>query len=129
MAFCGEDHLQEFVGVIKKIFEFVALRSENFCSELRCNFYAGNRRIFCDIADFVDLDAGFTGKCGFQLFGKRSGFCISSWKGADKSRKMRLHQIRRKVDARNSGSGQKLCETAFRSSSTKRYAIEQNLLA
>jgi len=60
-AFGGENHLQKLVRIFQKIFELVALRAENFCCELRSDLHACDRRVFRDISDLVNLDAGFTG--------------------------------------------------------------------
>jgi hypothetical protein len=62
--------LQHFVGIFKKISEFVAGSSKSFGGELSGNFDSSHGRIFGDIADFVDLDAVVAGQCGLQLFRK-----------------------------------------------------------
>src|SRR5262249_30725254 len=114
-------------GVFQKILELVALCSENFCRQLRSDFYAGNGRIFGNIADFVHLDAGLTCKRSFQLFRKGCRFCISCRKRANESRELGLREIRTEVNAGDSGSGQELSETALCSSGTEWNTVQQNL--
>src|SRR5262249_8721485 len=113
----------------QKILEFVALSTKNFCSQLRGDFHARNGRILSNVADFVHLDAGFSGKRSFQLFCKRCGFCISGGNAANKVGKMRLRQIGSEMNAGNTGSGKELCETALCGGCTERDAIQQDLCA
>jgi hypothetical protein len=57
--------LQEFVGIFEEILKLFALRTECFRGELGCYFDSGDGRVFRNVTNFVDLDAGFTGKGGF----------------------------------------------------------------
>jgi hypothetical protein len=98
-AFRGKNHLQEFVGVFKEIFELVALCAESLRGELRGHLDARDRRIFRDVADLVDLDARFARERGFQLFGERGRFGVSAGKTAYEAGKLRLRQIGREVNA------------------------------
>jgi hypothetical protein len=63
--------LQHLVGVFEEILEFVAGRTEYFLRQLRRHLDARHRSIFSDVTDFIDLDAGLSGQCGFQLFRER----------------------------------------------------------
>src|SRR5882724_5993098 len=69
-ALCGKNHLQQFIWILQKVFELVALRSKNSRSQLRRDFRAGYGRIFGDIANLVDLDGGVSSEGGLQLFSK-----------------------------------------------------------
>lgn len=60
-----KDHLQQLVGVLEKILEFVTLRTEGLYGKLGGHFDASYGRIFRHIADLIDLDACFTGECSF----------------------------------------------------------------
>jgi hypothetical protein len=53
--------LEKSVRVIKKILEFVTVRTKRFCGKLRGHFDASHGRIFRDVADFIHLNAGFSG--------------------------------------------------------------------
>ncbi len=64
-ALRGENHLQHFVGVFKKVAELVAVCAKRFRGELRSNFDSRDGRIFRHITNLVHLDAGFTGERGF----------------------------------------------------------------
>jgi hypothetical protein len=64
-ALRSENHLKELVGVLKEILEFVALSAESFRGELCGYFDSCNGRIFRNVPNFVDLDAGLTGERGF----------------------------------------------------------------
>jgi hypothetical protein len=41
-TFRGQNHLQQFIRVFKKISQLVALRSQRFRGQLRSNFYPGD---------------------------------------------------------------------------------------
>ena len=82
--------MKEFVGVFEEILKLIPLRAEGFSGELGCNLDPRDGGIFCHIANFVDLDAGFTGKGGFQLFGERRGLCVAAGKSADETGKLWL---------------------------------------
>jgi hypothetical protein len=62
--------LQEFVGVFKEILELVALCAESLRGQLRGHLNTGNGRVFRNVTNLIDLNACFTGKRGFQLFGE-----------------------------------------------------------
>jgi hypothetical protein len=57
--------LQQLVGILEKILEFVTLRTEGLYRELGSHLDAGHGRIFRHIADLIDLDACLTGERGF----------------------------------------------------------------
>jgi hypothetical protein len=98
--------LQHLVGIFEEIFELVAGRPEYFLRKLRRHLDARHRGIFRNVADFIHLDAGVSRQGRFQLFRERRGFGISAGEGAHKSRKLRLCEQRRKMDARNSRASQ-----------------------
>jgi hypothetical protein len=93
--------LEELVGVFEKILELVALGAESFRCQLRGHLNSRHGRIFRDVANLVDLDARFTGECGFQLFCERGGLGIAAWKSAHEPRELGLRQSRSEVDAGN----------------------------
>jgi hypothetical protein len=57
--------LQEFVGIFEEILKLLTLRAECFRGELRRYLDSGDGRVFRNVANFVDLDAGFTSQRGF----------------------------------------------------------------
>jgi hypothetical protein len=95
---------------------------------LRRYLDSSNGTVFRHVADFVDLNARFSGQRGFQLIRQRRGFRISAWERTHKSRKLRLCQGRRKVNAGDSGGDQKLRETSFTGRCAQRHAVQQNLV-
>jgi hypothetical protein len=98
--------LQHLVGIFEEIPELVASRPEYLLRELRRHLDARHRGIFRDVADFIHLDAGVARECRFQLFRERRRLGISAGEGAHKSRKLRLREQWRKMDARNSRASQ-----------------------
>lgn len=92
-TFRRENHLEKFVGVFEEILELVALRTESLSGKLRGDFNSGDGRIFRNVSDFVDLDARFAGKRGFQLFRQRGWLGVAAGKCAHKSGELRLRQI------------------------------------
>jgi hypothetical protein len=120
--------LQELVGVFEEILEFVALSTESLGGELRGHLDSRHGRIFRNIANLVDLDAGFTGERGFQLFRERGGFRVAAWKTAYEAGKLRLRQIWRKVNAGNTGACEQLRKTFFTGGRTERHAVQQDLV-
>jgi hypothetical protein len=121
--------LQELVRIFEEISKLVALRAESFRSQLRGHLDPRHGRIFCDIANLVDLDARFTGKCGFQLFCERGGLGIAARKSAHEPRELWLCQSRREVDAGNSRAHEHLCETFLTGGCAEWHAIQQNLVS
>jgi hypothetical protein len=85
-------------------------------------------RVFRNVANFVDLDGGFAGERGFQLFRERGRLCVSARKRAHKPRKLRLRQIRREMDAGNAGAGQKLRKAFLACRRAKGNTVQQNLI-
>jgi len=57
--------LQQLVGILEKILEFVTLCTEGLYGELGSHLDASHGRIFRHIADLIDLDARFAGEGGF----------------------------------------------------------------
>jgi hypothetical protein len=105
--------LQELVRVFEEILKLVALCAESFGCQLRGHLDSRDGRIFRDIANLVDLDARFTGECGFQLFCERGGLGIATRKSAHEPRELRLCQSGREVNTGNSRADQHLRETFF----------------
>jgi hypothetical protein len=105
--------LQELVRIFKEISEFVARSSESFCGELRSDLDSCNRRVFRDVANFINPNARLASQRIFQLFGQGRRLGIAAGKGADEPRKLRLSKTWREVNAGDSGTYQQLCETAF----------------
>jgi hypothetical protein len=95
---------------------------------LRGHLDARYGRIFRHVANLVDLDAGFTGERGFQLFRERGRLCVAARKAANKSGKLWLRQIRREVNAGDAGACQQLRETFFTGGCAERDAVQQNLI-
>jgi hypothetical protein len=62
--------LQKFVGIFQKVPEPIALRSKNFCGQLRRHLYAGDGRILRNVTDLIHLDAGLPSQRGLELFGE-----------------------------------------------------------
>jgi hypothetical protein len=112
-AFCSQNHLQHFVWIFEEILEFVAGRSEYFLRQLRRHLDARHRRIFRDVANFIDLNARLSRQRGFQLFRKRRRLGVSAGEGAHKSRELRLRGRWRKMNASDSRGNQKLREAAL----------------
>jgi hypothetical protein len=56
--------LQKLVGIFEEILELIALGAESFRGELCSYFDPRNGRIFGNVTNLVDLDAGFTGERG-----------------------------------------------------------------
>src|SRR2546425_1017373 len=123
----SENHLQHLVRVFEEVSEFVALRPEHFCRQLRGNLDACHRRIFRHVADLINLDAGLPRQRGFQLFGERRSFRVSARERAHKSRKLRLRECRSKVNASDPRRSQKLREASFSRRRTQRHTIQQDL--
>jgi hypothetical protein len=120
--------LQELVRVFEEILKLFALCAESFRCQLRGHLDSRHGRIFRDIANFVDLDARFTGECGFQLFCERGRLGIAARKSAHEPRELWLCQSRRKVDAGNSRAHQHLREAFFTGGCPQGHAIQQNLI-
>jgi hypothetical protein len=95
---------------------------------LRGHLDSRHGRVFRDIANLVDLDARFTGERGFQLFRERGRLGVAAWKTAYEAGKLWLRQIRREVNAGNTGARQKLRETFFTGGRTERHAVQQDLV-
>jgi hypothetical protein len=121
--------LQELVGIFQEILELVALRSKHFGSELRGHLNSGDRRVFGNVADLIDLDAVFASESGFQLIGEGGRFCIAAGESAYESRELCLGQVRGKVDAGDSRGGQQLRKTAFSGSAAQWHAVQQDLIS
>jgi hypothetical protein len=103
------------------------LRPESFGSELRRHLDPGHRGIFRDVTNLVDLNAGFTGECGFQLLSERGWFRVAAGKASHESCKLGLRKIWREVNACNSRAGKQLCETFFACGGAERHSVQQNL--
>jgi hypothetical protein len=101
-AFRCQNHLQQPVGIIQKIFEFVALRAQYLGCQICGNLRAGNRRILRDIANLVDLDSNFSRQSQFQLLSQRCRLRISARKCPHKPCKLWLRKIRCEVNAGDS---------------------------
>jgi len=123
----SENHLQHLVRIFEEVSEFVALRPEHLCRQLRGNLDACHGRIFRHVADLIDLDAGLSRQRGFQLFGERRSFRVSARERAHKSRELRLRECRSKVNAGDPRRSQKLREASFSRRRTQRHAIQQDL--
>jgi hypothetical protein len=82
--------LQQFVWIFQKIPELVALCSENFCSQLRRDFHARDRRVFGDVANLIYFDTGLSRERGFELLREGSGLCVSGGKRTHETGKLRL---------------------------------------
>ena len=120
--------MQQLVRVFEEILKLVALGAESFRCELRGHLNSRHGRIFRDVANFVDLDARFTGEGRFQLFRERGGLGIAAWKSAHEPRELWLRQSRREVDAGNPRAHQHLRETFFTGGCAERHTIQQNLI-
>jgi hypothetical protein len=59
--------LQHLIGIFKEVAVLVSVRAKRFRRELRGHLDPSHGRIFRDVANLVDLDAGFAGKRGLQL--------------------------------------------------------------
>src|SRR6202011_682375 len=57
-ALGGKNHLQQFIGIVEEVPEFVALRTQNLRGEVRGHLDSCHRGIFRHVANFVDPDAG-----------------------------------------------------------------------
>jgi hypothetical protein len=55
--------LQHLVGIFKEVAELVTMRAQRFRGQLRGHLDSGHGRIFRDVADLVNFDAGFAGEC------------------------------------------------------------------
>jgi hypothetical protein len=73
---------------------------------LRGHLDSRHRRVFRNVANLVDLDAGFAGERGFQLFCEGGRLGITAGERTHKSRELRLRERGRKMDARNAGGNQ-----------------------
>jgi hypothetical protein len=98
--------LQHLVRVFEEVSKFVARCAEHFLRKLRGNLDARHRRIFRNVADFIDLDARIPRQRAFQLFGKGRRLRVSAGEGAHKSRELRLRESRGKMNARDSRGNQ-----------------------
>jgi hypothetical protein len=127
-TFRGKNHLEEFIGVFKEIFELVALSAESLRSKLRGHLDPRHGRILRDVANLVDLDTRFARERGFQLFGERGRFGVAAGKTAYEAGKLWLCQIGREVNAGNTGACQKLRKTFFSSGCAEWHTVEQNLI-
>jgi hypothetical protein len=77
--------LQQSARIIEQVLEFVAGGTKNSCGQVRGSFYTGDRGIFCNVANFIHLDAGFTRKSGFKLIRKGRRLCVATGKGANET--------------------------------------------
>jgi hypothetical protein len=127
-AFRGKNHLQEFVGIFKEVFELVALGAESLRGKLRGHLDPRHGRIFRDVAYLVDLDARFTSERRLQLFCERGRFGVTAWKTAYEAGKLRLRQIGREVNAGNTRACQQLRKTFFTRGRAEWHTVEQNLI-
>jgi hypothetical protein len=127
VALRGQNHLQEFVGVLEEISQFVALRSQSFGGELRGDLNAGDGRVFGNISNLIHPDGSLSRQRCFELFRKRGRLGVAGGKCAYKSGKLRLRESPRKVNARNAGRRQKLSKTALRGGCAQRNTVQENL--
>jgi hypothetical protein len=95
---------------------------------LRGHLDSRHGRIFRHIANLVNFDACFTGEGGFQLFCERGRLGVAAWKPSYEAGKLWLCQIRREVNAGNTGASQQLRETFFTGGRTEWHAVQQNLI-
>jgi hypothetical protein len=65
--------------------EFIAGGAKNFCGQIGGGFYTGDRGIFCNVANLIHLDAGFTCKSAFELIRKGRRFCVATGKSANET--------------------------------------------
>ncbi|HKV23327.1 MAG TPA: hypothetical protein VJN93_01935 [Candidatus Acidoferrum sp.] len=121
--------MQKFVWIFKKILELVTLSAKSFGRELGGDFDSSHGGIFRNVADFVDLDTGFTSKRRFQLFCERGRLGVAAGKSAYETRKLRLRKSGREMDAGNAGASEELRKTFFTGGSPKWDAIEKNLIS
>ena len=85
-----QNHLQQLVGIFKEIPELVSACAQRLCGKVRSHFNAGDRRVFGDVANLVDLDAVVACKSRLQLLCERRGLGVAARKGAHKARELRL---------------------------------------
>jgi len=119
--------LQEFIGIFEKISQLVALRTQSLGGKLGRDLYSGNGRVFRHIANFVYLNGGFSGERAFELLRKRSRFGIAGRKGAYEPGKLRLGEIRSKMNTGDAGCRKQLGKAAFRGSRSERNTVQQDL--
>jgi hypothetical protein len=105
------------------------LGAECLRGKLRGHLDPSHGRIFRHVANLVDLDAGLTGERGLQLFRERGGLCVAARKTAHKAGKLWLRQIRREMDAGNTGACEQLRETFFTRGCAEGHAVQQDLIA
>jgi len=103
------------------------LRAESFGSELRGHLDASHGGIFRDVTNLVDLNAGFTGERGFQLFRERGWLGVAAGKAPHEAGKLRLREIWREMNAGNSRACQQLREAFFTGGRAERHTVQQNL--
>jgi hypothetical protein len=89
------------------------VRAQRFRRELRGNLDSSHGGVFRDIANLVDLDAGFAGQRVLQLLSERRRLGVSAGECAHKTRQLRLRQGRCEMNAGDAGSNQQLREAAF----------------
>jgi hypothetical protein len=119
--------LQQLIWIFKNVPHLVAGRAQRFRGQLRRDLQSGNRSIFCDKSNFVDTYSGLARQRRFQLLRERTRLGIAARECTDKSRKLPLLQVWRKMNTRNAGSGEQEGETALTSRRTERYAIQKDL--
>jgi len=120
--------LQQFLRIFEYVPILVPAAAQHFGGQLRRYLDARYRPIFRDIANFVDLDAGFSSERRFQLLGQLAWLVVSAGKRAHKSRKITLRCIGRKMNAGDSGSRQQLREALLGCGRTQGHAVQNDLI-
>jgi len=119
--------LQQLIGVLKNVAKLIASGAQRLCRQLRRHLDSGHGAVFRNKSNLVDLDARLSRQRRFQLVRQLAGFCVSARKRAHKTRKLRLRQMFRKVNAGDSGRGQQLCKTPLACGRSQRHAVQQDL--
>jgi hypothetical protein len=86
--------LQQFVGILENFPHPVALCTQRLCGQLRGHLDSRHAAVFGHETYFVDPYGGLARQRRFQLLRKQTGFCVSAWKSANKTRELRLRQTR-----------------------------------
>jgi len=94
---------------------------------LRRHLDSGHGTVFRNKPNLVDPDARVSRHRRLQLFGQLAGFRVAARKRAHKTRKLRLRQILREVNAGDSRRCQQLRKTPLARGRSQRHAVQQDL--
>ncbi|OLC88681.1 MAG: hypothetical protein AUH88_00600 [Acidobacteria bacterium 13_1_40CM_4_61_5] len=121
--------MQHLLWIFQHLLELVAVGSQDRGRQLRRHLHTGNTGILGHVANLVDLDTRVAGQSRLQLLRHLRGLRIPCGKCPGKTRKLRLCQRGREVNAGDPGGGQKLRKTPLGRAGPQRLAVKKDLVA